>query len=373
MVAALLVWGDAVIGAGGTVTALEGDTLWAFGHPFLSLGDVLMPAARARVLAVQSSYQSSFKFFAVGNTFGSFVIDRNAGVVARVGLPPDGLPVAVTVHGPGGVKTWSFDVARIPVLEPLLVTYLANASLTAQGAATGMSVVTATITVKLADGRSLAVAQAVDGVDALARIAGFAGAVVGFLANSTFAHPDLARVDIDLRHVEQAEGTAITAAIPERTTVRPGENLLVRVRLQPAHEPARQESLTVLVPPSAAEGRLDLIVADGAAWSEYLIKAEGIAPASFTDQIVQIGMLESSRTLVAALESREGGVALPGASQPALPPSWAATLETGLGSHGGLQRLRTAIVATSRWTAPLPLNGAFRIPLTVRVRPTEVP
>lgn len=373
MVAALLVWGDAVVGAAGTVTAIEGNTLWAFGHPFLSLGAVLMPAARARVLAVQSSYQNSFKFFAVGDTFGSFVIDRNAGVVAEVGRPSDGLPVSVTVRGPGAPKTWSFDVARVPVLEPLLVTYLANASLTAHGAATGMSVVAATVKVRLADGRSIRVAQAVAGVDALARIAGFAGAVVGFLANSAFVHPDLAAVELDLHHVEQAESTTIVEAIPEHTVVRPGESLLVRVRLQPARHPASQESLVVQVPPTATEGRLDLIVADGAAWSEYLIKAEGLSPASFADQIAQIGMLESSRTLVAALESRESGVAMPGASQPALPPSWAATLETGLGSHGGLKRLRTAIVATSRWNAPLPLDGAFRIPLTVRARPTEVP
>ena len=43
-----------MVAAGGTVTARDGDTLWAFGHPLFGLGSVRLPAARARVLAIQS-------------------------------------------------------------------------------------------------------------------------------------------------------------------------------------------------------------------------------------------------------------------------------------------------------------------------------
>ena len=56
-----------------------------------------------------------------------------------------------------------------------------------------------------------------------------------------------------------------------------------------------------------AEGKLDLIVAAGAAWSDYRIKAEGIDPASFGDQLAQVAALESSTTLVAVLEQRAQG------------------------------------------------------------------
>ena len=104
MMAALLVWGDATIAAGGTVTAREGDQVWAFGHPLFALGRVRMPAARARVLAVQDSYQSPFKIFAVGPSFGTLVADRAAGVLARVGEQAAGTPVTVTVRDAGAVS-----------------------------------------------------------------------------------------------------------------------------------------------------------------------------------------------------------------------------------------------------------------------------
>jgi len=372
MVAALLVWGDAVVGAGGTVTAREGDSVWAFGHPFLNLGSVRLPAARARVLAVQESYEVPFKFFAVGEPFGTFVGDRTAGMLARIGEVPAGIPVAVHVDDIAGATDWSFRIAELPLVAPLLVTYLTNACMTTRGAAAGMATVSLRLEARFADGRRVEVSQATQGVDALARMAGFAGTVVSFLANSPYPHPELAGLEITLRRAEAARGATIVEAVPSRTTVRPGEELAVLVRLQPVDGPPRDERVSVSVPSTVAEGKLDLIVADGAAWSDYRIKAEGIDPASFADQLAQVAGLESSETLFVVLEDRLAGTALPGASQPAVPPSWAATVSSGMGRNGGLKRLSTAAVAVVRRPAPYPLTGAFRIPLTVKRPAVEV-
>lgn len=372
MVAALLVWGDAVVGAGGTVTAREGDSIWAFGHPFLNLGSVRIPAARARVLAVQESYEVPFKFFAVGEPFGTFVGDRTAGMLAQAGEVPAGIPVAVHVRDVAGATDWNFRIAELPLVAPLLVTYLTNACMTNRGAAAGMATVSLRIEARFADGRAVDVGQATQGVDALARMAGFAGTVVSFLTNSPYPHPDLTGLEITLERAERALGATIVEAVPSRTTVRPGEELTVLVRLQPVDRPDRVERVSLNVPATVAEGKLDLIVADGAAWSDYRIKAEGIDPASFSDQLAQVASLESSKTLVAVLEDRLAGTALPGASQPGLPPSWAATIGTGMGRNGGLKRLSTAAVAIVRRETPYPLTGAFRIPLTVRRPAAEV-
>jgi SpoIVB peptidase S55 len=373
MVAAELIWGDALVAAAGTITARDGDTLWAFGHPFLSLGAVDIPAARARVLAVQTSYDTPFKVFAVGDTFGAFVADRSAGMLIKAAPGPKGLPVSVTVREAGDAHTWRFRAASVPLLEPLLVTYLANACLTARGAASGLATVRMRIVLRLADGREATLDQATQGSDALARMAGLAGTAVGFLANSDFPHPPLASIDIDLDRDEQARGAVVVEAVPDRNTIAPGEKLGIRARLDPVGEPPREVRLELQVPTTLQEGRVDLIVADGAAWSDYEIKAAGIDPASLDDQLTQLGMLETSRHLVAVLETREGGLAGAGLSEPGLPPSWAATIATGLGTNGGLTRLQTTIVAATRWSAPYPLVGAFRIPLTVKERNPEVP
>jgi hypothetical protein len=371
MMAALLVWGDATIAAGGTVTAREGDLVWAFGHPLFALGRVRIPAARARVLAVQDSYQSPFKIFAVGSSFGSLVADRAAGVLAHVGEQAEGTPVTVTVREAGDTTTWRFRVAEMPLLQPLLVTYVASASLTARGAAVGESSVRLSLTVHLADGREVGVTQATRGVDAVARMSAFAGGVVGLLANSSFPHPAVSAVEATLDRDEKPRGATIGEAIPARTSVSPGQELPVTIVLQPYQATREERRIVIRVPPSARPGTLDLVVADGASWSEYRLRAEAVSPADFTDQLTQVGQLESSTTLVVALEARERGLALPGASEPGLPPSWSFTLTTGLGAQA-MDRIPTNVVAAVRQPVSFPLEGLLRVSLTVRERP-EVP
>jgi hypothetical protein len=371
MLAVPLIWGDATVAAAGTVTLREGDRIWAFGHPLFGLGNVRLPAARAHVLAVQDSYQSPFKFFAVGKSFGTLVEDRPAGVLALAGQPPGGTPVTVTVRDVSGTATWHFQIAETPILQPALVSYLASASLAARGATFGESAVRLSLTARLADGREVRVGQAARGNDALARISAFAGGIVSFLANSAFPHPPVSAIEAILERDEKPLGASIVEAVPARTTVAPGEQLTVTVRLEPYRAPAEQRRVVIAVPRGAPPGPLDLLVADGASWSEYRLRAEGVDPADFADEVALVERLESSATLVVALESRDRGVALPGASEPGTPPSWSFTLANGLGARA-LRRIATDVVAAERLLGTVPLEGAVRVSLTVRARP-EVP
>jgi hypothetical protein len=365
MVATVLVWGDALVAAGGTVTARDGDRLWAYGHPFLALGAVQLPAARARVLAIQTSYADPFKLFTVGEPFGTFVADRPAGMLAEAGPVPAGLPVTVEVREPRGPRTWRFRVAVAPLLVPFLDTYVTNASLTAQAAAFGDASARLVVDFVLADGRTVRVEQTASSPDALARVATFAGAAAGYLAGSPFPHPSITDVRIAVERSETLTGAQIVAAVPARTWVRPGERLPVAVRLVRYLRPAEEMTVTVDVPLGLDEGPVDLVVADGASWAEYRQRTEGSAPLDFEGQLAQLARFEPSSTLVAALELRDGGVATAGGAQPGVPPSWSATLAIGLGK-GNVRRLASAVVGTTRTPLSFPLTGAFRVPLTVR-------
>jgi hypothetical protein len=369
--AALLVWGDATLAASGTVTARDGDHVFAFGHPLFALGSVRMPAARACVLAVQTSYMDSFKIMSIGRSFGTVVADRPAGVLALAGESPRGVPVTVTVNDATGRATWRFAIAEVPLLQPLLATYLAHACLTARGAAQGEASVRALFTTRFADGRTLSVAEATRGTDALARISAFAGGLLGALVNTSFPHPALAAFEATLERDERATGATLQAALPSRTVIAPGDALDVTVNLEPHERALTTERLTLKIPDDTTPGAVDLVVADGATWSAYRAHVDGVTPVDFDGLLAQIARLETSATLVAALEAHERGLALPGASLPALPPSWLLTLSTGLGGRG-FARLTTVVVATARIRENLPLAGFVRVPLTVRPR-MEVP
>jgi hypothetical protein len=275
--------------------------------------------------------------------------------------------VSVSVRDVTGASRWRFAVAETPLLEPLMVTFLTNACLTARGASVGESSVLLKITLSVAGGDEVTVQQSTRGPDAVARMAAFAGGMVAVAANSTFPHPPLASVNIELERAETPIGAVIAAVAPGRSSAFPGDQVAVDVTLQPHQQAPQHQRLVVEVPTDVEPGTLDLIVADGASWSDYRMRAEGVSPARFADQLAQIGRFEPSTTLVAALESRDKGLAQPGFSQPSLPPSWAATLATGLVGMP-TARINSAVVAVARWSAPFPLEGAFRLTLTIHPR-----
>ena len=70
-------WPDRGVNLSGTVTAVDGNQVWAFGHPFLGGGSVSMPLAQSRVIATLASTYSSFKISAVGDVIGALETDRS--------------------------------------------------------------------------------------------------------------------------------------------------------------------------------------------------------------------------------------------------------------------------------------------------------
>src|SRR5512143_2455059 len=96
-VATQLLSGDMDVSATGTVTWVEGNSVLAFGHPFLSMGPVSMPMAEADVLTVLPSIYRSFKFAATGPVLGSITQDRSTGILGTFGTQAPMVPITVRI------------------------------------------------------------------------------------------------------------------------------------------------------------------------------------------------------------------------------------------------------------------------------------
>ncbi len=360
MVAAVMVDGDAVLAAGGTVTEIRGDQIWAFGHPFLGAGDVDMPLARARVLTVLPSQAESFKFFQVGETIGALRSDRTHGVWGELGSPASMVPVVVTVDD----HEYSFRSLRHPVLMPLITSYLTQASLTARGRAFGNQTVALEIEVEYPGGLRAELSETYASGQSPQEAAAMVGAAVGYLENSPFEGPEVERVRIRLNTSERLETATVVDAIPERVIVSPGETLGVRLRLRPVRGDEYTRLTEIPIPPQLPEGRVDLVVADGASWTVYDLQMRPTLPASFGDELGMFERLVPSNRVVLALERRQTGVSLEGGSV-SLPPSLVVQLRSALGPN--LQTWEYSVVGRVEEALPTSVLGAQRVPLTVRL------
>jgi len=364
MVAAVLADGDVTLAAGGTVTEVRGDRLWAFGHPSLGAGSTAMPLSRAGVVAVLPNLMSSFKFFTVGEQIGAIVADRRDGVLGRLGVEAPMVPISVTVDE----RTYSYRSVRHPILMPLLTGYLAQASQEVHGRSFGDQTVAVEVSVRYPGNQTATVSATIANPQAPAEASAFATAVVAYLEGSSFEGPEIESVALSLETVEKLEAATIVDIVPERRVVWPGDELAVHFRLRPYRGAEMTHTVTVRVPDGIPEGPLDLVGADGAAWTAYDLRMRPLRPASFDDEVRLVNSLDAATSLVAVLERRDVGVAVAGGTVSA-PPSVVIQMQSALGSN--LDTVAYGVVAKAEATMPFPVFGAQRIPLTVRAGSRE--
>ena len=72
MISVELMTGDFSVGADGTLTCIDGDKIYAFGHRFLAVGPTELPFTRSEVMTLLANVNTSFKISAAKEVMGLF-------------------------------------------------------------------------------------------------------------------------------------------------------------------------------------------------------------------------------------------------------------------------------------------------------------
>ncbi|HEX8147897.1 MAG TPA: hypothetical protein VF591_12015, partial [Pyrinomonadaceae bacterium] len=137
-----LIRGDYSVAASGTVTHRDGDRIYAFGHPFLSLGSADMPMSESAVVTVIPNTLNSFKLTVPGQMVGAISQDRSTGIYGRLGRAPKMVPVTINLHtSRDHVETFRYEVANDEFLTPLLLNMTVYSTLTSSERSLGESTV----------------------------------------------------------------------------------------------------------------------------------------------------------------------------------------------------------------------------------------
>jgi len=80
-----MIRGDLSWSANGTVTYVDGDRVYAFGHPNLSAGPTDVPMSAGYVISLLPNVQNSFKLAVPLDVVGSFQQDRSTGIAGTLG------------------------------------------------------------------------------------------------------------------------------------------------------------------------------------------------------------------------------------------------------------------------------------------------
>lgn len=329
-IGAVLLNGDFNVAATGTVTYVDGNRVYAFGHPFLDMGEVSFPMAQSDIVAVMPSVASSFKFANTGASVGAFHQDRSTGIMGTIGSRADMIPIDLTVEGSGPVQNYHVNIIRHSLLSPLILAMAADSVVAnAQRAAGERTVVMdSEIKVKGFDA-PIHLREGWAGAQARQAIPAYLALVSGYLMSNEFQAADLESIKIHLRHDDDLRIAKVLEASvvpPDSGRITPGDTVKVRTVLKPYRGEPFVESFDVKIPDDQAPGSAYLLVGSGSLSNQVDFALVPPDPRTLQQVLGVLERLRPSTDLTVGLYAPGEGAVTAGVYLPDLPPSMRAVV-----------------------------------------------
>ena len=265
-----IIYGDFSLGATGTVTAVDGKRVLAFGHSFTHGGNVNYFMTDASVIGSVSGVTNiGVKLAGIGHIIGRVNQDRDSGVAGILGTFPAVVPISVTVKDTALNKqeTYNATIAYNENLVPKLGASVAYTALSKMADTLAESTVEIDFNVKT---------NAVDGGELTRKNMFYNPSDVGQVAvlelmqalnlvcSNTKEESNIFGVDVNISFDAERRTASIVSVTPDKKKVKPGETINLTVELQPYRKPTEKVTLPYTVPLTAHQGNLSLEIHGGA-------------------------------------------------------------------------------------------------------------
>ena len=363
-IAVELIRGDVSAVGTGTVTAVAGDRVLAFGHPMFNSGEIAFPIATAVIHTFMSSLNTSFKLSSPLDEAGALFQDRQSGIIGDMSKRVPMVPMTVVIHAPGHKEQrFAVEIARHRFLTPTLAASVLGSA--ASSAASDIADATVTMKTHLVVHGE----QPIDLVEHLYAPDGVQGRLLSSAAGmraltevlfNSYTPASIDRLDIDVDVAYHADIAEISELSIGAETVDPGSRPSLRVTLRPYGKPDEIVIVPIDIPESLAGQTVRLSVQAGGA-----ARPDVAPPESLHDVLVNLGRTYSARSIVVGLELPDEGLAVHGRLVPELPGSVLDSLRPSSAARraDGLRRVDRAVVPTSYITL-----GKQELSLRVRER-----
>lgn len=366
-VAAVLLSGDMVLSATGTVTWVDGNSLLAFGHPFLSMGPVDMPMARADILTVLPSVYRSFKFSTTGAVLGSVSQDRSTGILGSFGDAPKMVPVTIRMSSDDfPSQTFHFQVVHNSMLTPILLAMAIDNVLSTLEKRAGERTIVWKSAIETSE-RTVHWDSVFSGLTAKDDAVASLALLTNYLMANEFHDLAIRGVDVEIAHSDRLQSARIVHVEAQKERVHPGDAVPVWVDLEDFRGGPRRIVMLAKIPADAPAGPMTLFVGDGNAATAYDLSLFPPDPHSLDQVLDFLARVRPPNTLNLLAYRAAPGALVAGEPLAALPPSRAALLHDRGPGDGtpdlGYLRLQSDFVEQ-----PVPVAGSARLTLEVLPR-----
>jgi SpoIVB peptidase S55 len=373
-VGVMLVGGDLMLGGTGTVTHIDGDKVYAFGHPMYSLGPTEFPMTRAYVYTVLPSLFSSMKLSSTGEIIGTVLQDRATTIAGRLGPGPRMIPVSVTLERRPDTarspqtsntkRSFKFTVVNDPLFGPLM-TYasLLNTLLNYE-----RSMEAATFTVRgtatIRNHDPITFNNVFAGDQSSMNAAAYVIAPVIYLMGNDFEKIDLEGLDLAISTIERPQTAVLERVWLDDPRPRAGRTVPLKMLLRTYRGESELRTVPIEIPANAS-GALSILVSDGARLGIAEQREARSPSAKGVDQVIKsLNKGRRNNTLYVKLLSSDPGAVVSGEALSSLPPSVLGVLE-GERNGGNFSPLHTATLGEWELATDHAVSGSKTLTITI--------
>jgi SpoIVB peptidase S55 len=358
--------GDYSIAAAGTVTYRDGERIYAFGHPFLSLGGADMPMTESSVVIVIPNTFNSFKLAVPGRMVGSISQDRSTGVFGELGHAPKMIPVKLNLRTSRGQdEQFNYEIVSDEFLTPLLLNISVFNSIAARERSVGEATISVDGSIAVAGQAPITIQRRFSSGNAALLAAGAIATPAAALLGSGFDNVNISAVNLNILSSEAKNSATLERISLDRTEVGRGENVEIQAYVRTDSGKQFVERIPVQIPADAPSGQLVIMVGDGATLQESS-SAKVFVPRELGQLVDAINKTKKNDRLYLKLLRPAPGVVIGSNELPNLPPSMVATLNNERTSGGYTPLMLSLVYERELPPAEFVISGQQVIAVTVK-------
>src|SRR5262252_655089 len=366
-VGVMLVGGDLQLGATGTVTHIDGDRVYAFGHPMYNLGPTEFPMTRAYVYTVLPSLFSSMKLSSTGEVIGTVLQDRATAIAGRLGAGPRMIPISVTLESQRRPKeTFHFTVVNDPLFGPLMTYASILNTLGSYERQFGAATFSVKGSVKVQKHDSIAFDNLFAGDQSAVGAASYIVGPMTALMGNDYEKIDIDGLDVTFGTTEEPKTATLERVWLDDPRPRAGRTVPLKVMFRTYRGDEVVRTLPIEIPHNA-NGSLSLLVSDGGRLGMNEMREARAPQPRSVDQIIKtLNKGRRNNSLYIKLLGSDAGAVVNGELLSALPPSVLSVLE-GDRNGGNFNPLHNATLG--EWELPTEHAVTGSRTLTITVSP----
>lgn len=362
--------GDMELSASGTVTYIQGRKVYAFGHPFLSIGYTDLPLNQATVLTVIPSIRTSEKISATTDFIGSIKQDRATGIMGLMGENPTLIPVSIQLRkSRGGIRELNYEVVTDRFLTPLLMALTVHNGITSSERSIGEQTLKVKTIISLKNQSKVHFENSVSELTNTSLFAALAAsAPVKFLFSNTFEDLVMEKINIEISSVEQSRAAVLEKIWQDKLEVKAGQEINLTVFIRQSNGTLQIDKYPLKIPEDIEPGPAKLLVSDGLSLGK-LDEETGLGkftPRNLGQLVKAINNMKKNDRLYVRLYRNQSGAIIAGEGLPNLPPSMLALYNSNKIS-GGVHPIDQAIYTEHELGATdLVITGQQEITINIK-------